>query len=149
MRNFFILCAVAALASAVSLSHEQDNEFDLVEQDAEEFNTLAQVGKLKGIKIRGRKVRTPTSAPRPKLTRSKRLRNLPDIPDVPKTRTRTTKAGGSSRLNRSNSSPTDLPSVDKIKIPVVKPRRPRTQSVGGSPNTKNTKLEIPEIKPKV
>jgi len=151
MRNFFILCAATALASAVSLSHVNDNEYtglevfgedydeiehEMYEESAdeqEEWETsLAQKGFNLFKKLRLR------SIPSPKRPRSNAIDNGTGMPEIgkplrPRSHTGTGKIsrgraggidmGGANRLNRSTSAP-NLPDVNSIKI-----TRP---SVGGS-----------------
>lgn len=143
MRNFFILCAATALASAVSLSHVNDNEYTGLEVVGEDYNeiehemyeesadeqdgwetSLAQKG-LRLFKKLGKR-----SLPTPSRPRSGAIDNGTGMPEIgkplrPRSFTGTGKIsrgraggidlGGANRLKRSTSTP-NLPDVNSIKI---------------------------------
>jgi hypothetical protein len=151
MRNFFILCAATALASAVSLTSQYENEhteldvvgedydeydmYDMSEEDADEHDdwatSLAQKGFGKTFSRFTRKMR-PIPKPRARsntgvdggidIGKPLRPRSFTGTGAVKRPRSNGVDMGGSNRINRSASTG-DLPSAKDIKI-----TRPRSTS---------------------
>ena len=149
MRNFFILCAATALASAVSLSQVNDNdytgldvvdedyediEYDMYEQSADEQNdwetSLAQKSIFKRFTRKLRPIPTPRKRTNtgvdgaPEIGKPLRNRSFTGVNKVSRGRANGVDMGGSNRLSRSGSTG-NIPDVNSIKIN-------RSASIGGS-----------------
>jgi len=146
MRNFFILCAATALASAVSLSHVNDNEYTGLEVVGEDYNeiehemyeesadeqdgwetSLAQRGSLfKGFK----KIftRSKPSIPTPSRPRSGAMDNGTGMPEIGKP-IRARGITGTGKISRGRAGGIDLGGANRLKRSTSTPNLPDVNSI--------------------